>query len=222
MTTLNTDAQVPDVFFIFVSMVNPIARNQFEHSGIFYSTSYMSAINPNLTLLNAYNDGKLEFIPSEDAENLVEQVSPFFFGIAATPNYPLEVALEQYRREHYGFYPSRLAAIYAFGDMGTCEKVVNIHQWNESEIQRFETFNLSDIPNSPGIPSQRITKHNMEIISFLRGNGDADYPHLNDAMEMYWSGRGEVDLPDLEGNMQHIDAIYEYLIDGMVRRINHH
>ncbi|EBZ5775257.1 hypothetical protein EC412_23955 [Salmonella enterica subsp. enterica serovar Redlands] len=221
MRTLNTEEIVPDIFYIFVNKANNSARQQYETSGVFYSTGYASIFYPDRRFFNAYSEGTLDFIDSANNPHLVPQISPFCSGVTGTAHYPLEHAFEVYRREHYRYFPSRLSAVYAFGDINTCENVEALYHWNIKEVRQFELLlNIEGQIISEQFPSQRITKHNMEIISFLRGNGGVNYPHLNDAMEMYWSGCGEIELPDIEGNIRHIDVIHEYLVDGMVKRMN--
>lgn len=131
--------------------------------------------------------------------------------------YRIEWDAEQTRRRHFPQKPSRLSAIYAFGDEQTCVEVNRKHEWPLETVRKFTLVNPEG--------NARATKVNMEVVSLMR----FAYPlaawsaaKLDNIWAHYWSGNGNisVEAPDLRQGQawRRMDSgvIWEWLIEEQV------
>ena len=167
----------------------------------------------NKTYLENYINGKqkyLPFIPSSDI-----QISPTSFAFNIVKNYALEYNLEQHRYTNFGKYPSRLSAIYAFGDYETCKRVNQIHGWDLKTVKKFRL-----LKNEIFQDLFRITRNNMEIVSCLRSLDCRFFSkeEQEKIYEHYWSGKGNLVLSNY-GQNYNTGEIYEYLIEGVLELV---
>lgn len=91
--------------------------------------------------------------------------SPTSFSFNVVNDYALEYNLELYRYANECRYPSRMSAIYAFGDYGTCIEVNKKYNWDLKTVKKFKLLKNNELTDR----LTRVTKHNMEIISYMRG-----------------------------------------------------
>ena len=77
----------------------------------------------------------------------------------AINDYMVEYDAELCRKYHYPQYPSRLSAIFAFGDYETCKEVDRKYDWDLSTVKKFR-LNIDNLT--------RVIKVNMEIVSLMR------------------------------------------------------
>jgi hypothetical protein len=214
MVTLNTKENIPEYFYVFVDMDNMLTNNNLCITKGFSS----SAISiPDPKIINDYLNGTLDYLPFVPNPNIARKPMSMFQN-TITSEYRTEYNCEICRKQYFPFYPSRLSAIYAFGDYETCEKAAEmyhgkINNWNLDNVKKFK---LED--NS----FTRIVKVNMELISWERTANKIS--SLNQSTETqiwqaYWNGEGNgiFELPTINGRQRfEVDTIWEYLIEGRI------
>lgn len=132
-------------------------------------------------------------------------------------SYRVEWDVEQTWREHFPLKPSRLSAIFAFGDEQTCVKVNRKYGWPLASVRRFR---LKDAEGTA-----RVAKVNTEVVSLMR----SAYPlaawstaDLDKIWGHYWHGNGDlsVEVPDIRQGQawRRIESgvTWEWLIEGQV------
>jgi hypothetical protein len=159
--------------------------------------------------------GKVRYLPYELCQMDQLTISPYF--LSAINDYRVEYDAEVYRFKYYPLYPSRLSAIYAFGDYETCKVVSKKYKW---DINSVEKFNLIDFPLT------RIVKVNMEHVSLARQAyriAAMSEAEINSIWNSYWSNFGniKIELPAVgfTRNIYDSGVIWEYLIEGTVKHI---
>lgn len=169
----------------------------------------------------AYSSGMIEYLPYVlPSESPYRTSCPSSFALRAIRDYGLEYNLEIARKAHFSFYPSRLASLFAFGDLRTCEQVAaQYDSWNLDSVRR---FSLADM--GPFNDLIRITKHNMEIISWLRSFDQVLLPPelKNVLFSAYWEGKDELPLEILHEygyESPAINVFHEYLICGVLDEV---
>jgi hypothetical protein len=136
--------------------------------------------------------------------------------MTAINEYRIEYDAEYERVRINPRYPSRLSAIYAFGDYASCELVAQKYKWPLNEVRRFYV--------EPS-PLTRVVKVNMEIASLMRYAYKVSMmQNISEAWQAYWAGAGNVDavLPTIGFKKQTSSSgvIWEYLIDGAMRPLD--
>jgi hypothetical protein len=223
----------PDEFFIFVSEASFWTRHNFHLTGSFVSGGFAAA-KPDAVptgtvtlyapgqeaprgeaLRDAYERGTLDYLQFTANPGYFGWPSPFAAEIAT--DYRVEWDAEVCRRHVDPLLPSRLSAIYAFGDHATCEEVAAKHHWQLGEVARFRL-----VPD----PLNRIARVNMEIVSlarlaYRRGTWTAE--KLDEMRRAYWLG-GEslaLELPVDGVSFERVESgvIWEYLIEGRLERV---
>lgn len=76
-----------------------------------------------------------------------------------TTDYRVEWDAEVARSGYFPLLPSRLSAIYAFGDMATCHAVAAKHGRKLGEVERFRP-----VPHE----ANRLVRVNMEVVQLMR------------------------------------------------------
>jgi len=205
---INLDEDAPDVFYIFVNQFNPMTEHNFKFTKTFTSGAVNSCINEDF--LKKYLDGSAKYLPYEPCQ--FDNVSPSPYLLNAINDYRIEYDAETYREKHHPLYPSRLSALYAFGDIKSCQLVSQKYGWSMDAVHRFR---IKDWPLT------RIAKVNMEHVSLAR------HAYKVSAMQDidrlwggYWSGFDEIilELPAINFKRQQYGSgvIWEYLIEGVV------
>ncbi|EGK4252115.1 hypothetical protein IO785_002248 [Escherichia coli] len=212
MKIINTKETCPSEFYIFVNDMNPITHNNVNIVGSI-SSAAISALAMNGNNPQKYIDGDLDYLPFLPNENMFPALS--MYHVSAINDYRIEYNAEINRKAYFKTYPSRLSAVYAFGDYDTCVEVHQRHNWDLNTVRRFR---LKDLPYT------RVAKVNMEIVSLMRhaykiSTFESDY----EVWQHYWSGQGNLGLqiPDRDFKPQHIESgvIWEYLIEGALELI---
>ncbi|HBF36602.1 MAG TPA: hypothetical protein DDW50_04710 [Firmicutes bacterium] len=213
---LNMDMQIPDTFYIFISKYNPSTAHLLKTNRQFSSAS-ISNCALDKGFLDKYINGTINYIPFEPRQSELGIVSPY--GLRAISDYAVEYDAEYYRLKYFSLYPSRLSAIYAFGNYESCQ-LVNQKYPNNWDLNTVKKFKLENT-----LPSlTRVVKLNMEIVSLAR----LAYTifSLNEEIresiwKSYWSGSGNIalELPgaNFERTVYNSGEIYEYLIEGIVK-----
>jgi len=209
---INIDEEVPAEFLIFVSQLNPTTYHNFNLIGQFSSGAFSSASLGN-EYLQKYLKGQFRFLPYEPAPMDAVMLSPYF--MTAINDYRIEYDAEVYREKHCPLYPSRLSAIYAFGDYETCVSVNKKYGWLLTDVHRFKLLDH---------PLNRVAKVNMEHVSLARHAYKVSM--LQDVDRLwagYWSGFDnlvlELPAPGYQRKNYESGVIWEYLIEGAVQKI---
>jgi hypothetical protein len=202
--------ELPESFFIFVSQLHPMAYMNYANSGSF--TSRFAQFLLSEDGLRQLDSGELDPMPFAPNPNVYPLLSPF--SVSAMTECRVEWDAETARRRHEHMAPSRMSAVYAFGDEDTCREVAARYGWPLDTVRRFQLAN--EWP-------YRVIRVNMEIVSLLR----TVYPlaswqeeHLDDIWRRYWKGDGNVDVetPDLHEGQNwrrwSSGVTWEWLIEG--------
>jgi hypothetical protein len=209
---MNINEEIPKEFYVFVNLDNPITKHNLEITKGFTSGAIGNIIN-----MKKYLDGTMDYLPFIPNPNQDHgPLSMFQWNI--TSDYRAEYNCEIFRKEHCPLFPSRLSAIYAFGDFETCKKVsATYSDWDINNVRKFSL---------EPIPFTRVVKVNMEIISLMRGADtrcSLDQNAHNTIWNSYWRGDGNIqlELPSLtwEREIRNSGIIWEYLIEGRLKLI---
>jgi hypothetical protein len=213
ISLLNLNEKIPEVFFVFVNFNNFITMHNLKFTKGFTSAAFGELSNRDI--LQKYIDGNIDyfpFIPNLNRDLMA--ISMFCHNI--TSDFQTEYNCELYRRYNYSKFPSRLSAIYAFGDYDTCLAVAEKHKWNINTVRKFKL--------EPS-PLNRVVKVNMGIISLLRTANRVsmiDQNTQNNIWNSYWNAYGNLpmELPTINGRKEfNSDIIWEYLIEGRLTLI---
>lgn len=205
----NEDA--PSEVYIFVNQLHPMVRWNFNINGRFQSGGCSSATSPQG--LQHYVEGKLNFCPFVPRD--LGNVSPSPYCLSAISDYWIEYDADYWRERVNRLFPSRLSAVFAFGDLESCRLVCTKYGWPIDQVHKFKIgdWRIGDLSLT------RIVKVNMEIVSLLRmAFSRSCLQDTESVWRHYWSGgdKATVRIPD--GEFQ-CETIWEYLIDGYVDRI---
>lgn len=208
MKLINIDEEAPEILYIFVDHFKPITHHNFYLTKTFSSGAVASCSDQKF--LKKYIEGKVRYLPYEPCQNDVLAVSPYF--LTAINDYRIEYDAEVFREKHHPLYPSRLSAIYALGDMETCQLVSKKYGWPLDSVQKFKLKEW---------PLTRIAKVNMEHVSLARHAYKVST--LDDIGRLwggYWSGFDNIilELPAEGFQRKKYDSgiIWEYLVEGIV------
>ena len=214
---LNTYGEVPKEFCIFADQLSPTTWNNVTLPKSLTSGAY-SQCSVDQQFAVKYAAGKanyLPFIPNNGTD--LKFLSPYH--LTAINSYKVEYNAELVRMDKFPFFPSRLSAIYAFGDYATCEKVAIKYGWKLAEVKRFIVAKENFFP--------RVIRVNMEIVSLMKYANRISMIDLetNDYIwTKYWQGES---IPGMEallsGGQRKVipcEEILEYLIEGKVALID--
>ena len=209
---LNSESQIPDTFYIFVNRYNPITVHNLRLTRQFTSAG-ISNCEIDKGFLEKYMQGTVNYLPYEPCNRKLGVVSPYC--VTAISDYSVEYDAEYYRSEYYPSFPSRLSAIYAFGDYESCQLVHQKYHWDLNTVRKFKLINTP--------PLTRVVKVNMEIVSLSRlayKISSLDHETREFIWRNYWSGSGNItsELPGVNFKREVYSSgeIYEYLIEGIV------
>jgi len=198
-----------ETFFVFVNFVRGIARHNLRFTKQFTSAAWSAAVS-DADFLHKYVAGTASYAPFVAAMPDCHFISPF--SLTAMSTYRVEYDAERTRLVKHPLAPSRLSAMYAFGDLATCEQVSKKYGWDLSQVRQFRLDR--DLLT-------RVQKCNMEIVSLARR--EAEFPpsqeFLDALWDAYWSGKATFQFDVREGEtfkQQVVDPgeIWEYLIEG--------
>ena len=211
MELLNIKEEYPSKFYIFVNTLNPMTEHNFKLSGRFTSGAFGGLFDQKT--LKKYITGEIRYLPYESCQMDDMALSPYF--LTAINDYRIEYDAEVFRKKYYPLYPSRLSAIYAFGDYESCKKASKAHGWDLSTVQKFKLIEH---------PLNRVVKVNMEHVSLARHAYKVSMlQNIETLWKNYWIGSGNitVELPASNFSRKTFDSgkIWEYLIEGAVEHI---
>ena len=237
---LVTPGNCPDPFYIFVNQAPTVARQNFELTRTFISTGFVLAfpefvpagvrvifgkqgrpallsagpdmpVDPDLR--SGYVNGTLEYLPLG--------MNPMYFGfmnpftLSTVASYYVEADAELVRREVEPLAPSRLSAIYAFGDYQSCLDANVRHGWPLDQVRAFRLR-----PHEHA----RVWRANMELVSLAqpayRGASLLNWEEARTYWRNYWTESAPVTFAFLEDgktNVSHASGCtWEYLIEGVL------
>lgn len=121
MKLLNLDEEAPEFFYIFMNPGNDIVGKALKHNFQLNKRLISASFQSFLVSPEKYIKGEFQHLPFIKNENSTSV--PSSFVLHNIKNYALEYNLETYRMSYYPTFPSRLGALYAFGNLDTCAKV---------------------------------------------------------------------------------------------------
>lgn len=121
MKLLNLDEEAPEFFYIFMNPGNDIVGKALKHNFQLNKRLISASFQSFLVSPEKYIKGEFQHLPFIKNENSTSV--PSSFVLHTIKNYALEYNLETYRMSYYPTFPSRLGALYAFGNLDTCAKV---------------------------------------------------------------------------------------------------
>ena len=207
-------ADLPPELFIFVDQTSMMTRNNFQLRRTFNSR-FAEPLQTEEGRA-AIDSGEIDPMPFKQNPDQYPDLSPFVLRLA-TEQW-IEWEAERRRRSVAPLAPSRLSAVYAFGDEATCRTVSARHGWHLSTVWRFQVN--TDF-------TWRAARVNMEVVSLMRGIyrlASWDTDSSNHIWDHYWSG-GEnlqLEVPAVGGplgnqrDVVNSGVIWEWLIEGQV------
>lgn len=211
MKLINIDDDAPDELYIFVNQINPMTEHNFKLTKTFTSGAFNSCLDENFA--KKYIEGSAIYLPYEPCQ--ADNISPSPYLLSAINDYRIEYDAEVYREKNHPIYPSRLSALYAFGNMETCKLVSKKYGWPLNTVYKFRIKEW---------PLTRIAKVNMEHVSLARHAYKVSMMQdLDKLWGSYWAGFDEIilELPsnNFERKQYNSGIIWEYLIEGIVECI---
>lgn len=217
MKCVNVNLDVPRGFYVFLDygqgVGDAVNANNFAITNCLIATGLSDVLIEGKR--NYYLEGEIVYPPFAErcgGERQASQLSSF--ALLHQDDY-LERRLEEKRYETYPRYPSRLACVFAFGDLTACHRAAERHGWDMGSVKQFHLLDLGEFNKFV-----RISRHNMDIISLLRSCDPAQMQsrEFDMALKAYWEGEGELPRSvlaalDLDGTIPK-DPIYEYLVVG--------
>ncbi|HUX21551.1 MAG TPA: hypothetical protein VMW69_09950 [Spirochaetia bacterium] len=207
---LMANCTIPEKFFIFTN------RNRFgvpestAGSKSFVSAAY-AACRINESFAQKYRDGTVNYLPFQPQESDLPNVPEHILSVDT--GFRLEYDGESIRREFYPFAPSRVSAIYAFGDEEACKHAHDYYSWDVRSVRRARLSADSYV---------RVWRVNMEIVSILREiyAASRSVGRYSDTWKSYWAGEGSRSIR-LPKEITHsgrrtvsTGVIWQYLIEG--------
>lgn len=213
---INLNETVPEKFYIFTNMKNPITFHNVSITKTLTSGS-IGEIMASEELTQKYLGGAIDYIPFVPNQSIdIHAVSVYQF--LSTSGYRIEYNCELYRKNHKStkLYPSRFSCIYAFGDYESCKMVSKKYNWPIESVKQYQLRRL---------PLTRVAKVNMEVISLLRGVdiiSSLSQEEQEKIWKHYWSGEADLSLeiPSFNNNknqQKSSGVIWEYLIEGQLK-----
>jgi len=208
---INLDEDAPNEFYIFVNQFNPMTEHNFKFTKTFTSGAVNSCLDEDF--VKKYIEGSARYLPYEPCQS--DNISPSPYLLSAINDYRIEYDAEVYREKNHPLYPSRLSALYAFGNIETCELVSEKYGWPLNTVHKFRLKEW---------PLTRIAKVNMEHVSLARHAYKVSMMQDIDRLWAgYWAGFDEIilNLPsnNFERKQFNSGIIWEYLIEGIVECI---
>jgi hypothetical protein len=214
--TMNTQENLPEYFYVFVDLDNIITNHNLNTTKCLSSSVIGGLSFPEI--FNSYMNGTIDYLPFIPNPNAARKPMSMFQN-TITSDYRTEYNCEIFRKHYFPFFPSRLSAIYAFGDYESCKKASKMYHgsydyWNSNNIKKFK---LEDNPFN------RIVKVHMEIVSWERAANrisSLDHNTEEQIWLAYWNGETNCtfELPTIHGRERFkIDTLWEYLIEGIIK-----
>lgn len=209
---------VPSAFYVYVDTANVLANHNVGLLDRIPSTT-LSVVATDPQLWDTYLRGDLDYRPFIDGPNGLEPnpqatgaLSAHTISSLERGSYTLELVGERVRSQCARQAPSRLSAVYAFGDLESSRAAGKAHGWDQSEVTEFKL---------QAIPGTKVWRVNMEIVSVLDGlaeGGELDTRTTRKLWSAYWEGSDGKGV--LSKNQQPLveRVIWEFLIEGTLQK----
>lgn len=205
-----SNCPIPEVFYLFTNR-NRFGRAEPSAASGSYVSAAFAACEVDERFAAKYRNGTANYLPYLPQESDLPSVPTHI--LSTDTGFRAEYDAENVRREYYPFAPSRVSALYAFGDEETCKRAHDYYAW---DIKRVVTARLrlgKDV---------RIWRVNMEIISILREAYATTQAvgHYDDAWRSYWTGEGNIAIRLPRGithsgrKSVNTGIMWQYLIEG--------
>jgi hypothetical protein len=215
---VSAEATIPDVFYVFVNMLDPRCFHNVTATKRLTSAAMESA-SLSRSFRAKYLDGSADYFPFVHSKPDCVTISAFCRS--AVNDYVVEYQAELVRRKFFPLLPSRFSAVFAFGDRETCEAADAKYHWGLDSVREFRLQRDS---------LTRICRVNMEIISLMRGAGRRAFFNEKETESVsshYWRGGGSLaaEVPAVENGKEvrktyPSGVIWEYLIEGALELID--
>jgi hypothetical protein len=134
-------------------------------------------------------------------------LSPFASARLTHGGWPalVEADAERFRSEAFSHQPSRLACLFVFRDMPSCQQAHQVYGWDLTQLSEMTYTAL------------RSTVADMEIVSYANSvyeAGPVSPATVEHIWQTYWSGGTFNDLEVVPARR----SIWEVLIDGCIER----
>jgi hypothetical protein len=202
----------PSQYFIFIDQANQMAMHNYRFAKTFRSRfADLLTTSESREVLDKGEVDPMPFVPNPAMHT---SLSPF--AVSAMSSYSVEWNAELGRKAHAPNSPSRMSAIFAFGDLETCLQVHQTYGWPLASVRRFVL--------APQ-PAARVARVNMDVVSLMRSvwhRASWDPTHMNEVWRHYWTGGAEltVETPDISNGQSWVShtsgVIWEYLIEGVL------
>jgi hypothetical protein len=205
--TMNTQEYLPEYFYVFVDMDNLTTNHNLRITKCLLSSVIDGLFIPEI--FDSYMNGTIDYSPFIPNPNMTRKPMSMFQN-TVTSEYRTEYNCEIFRKHYFPLFPSRLSAIYAFGDYESCEKAVQVYRgsddyWNLDCVKKFKLKENQ---------FTRIVKVNMELVSWERtANRISSLDHNTEEQIWlaYWNGEGN-------GSFE-VETLWEYLIEGIIKLV---
>lgn len=223
MKLMNSNEDVPKVFYVFVGQGNnlysQINFHNYELSKNIISSGFQSIFSQQ-EIIKDFKEGNIiyaPFVPNKTTLNV-----PSSHAMSVVNGYNTEYILEYTRTYNYKTFPSRFSCIYAFGDYESCKKASEFYKWDLKKVKKFRLKKFDNILDS----CVKVVKCNMEIVTRMWNCDISSFERdsIERISNCYWQGIGRVatERQNIESGLyvQTVsDVLYEYLIEGMLEEI---
>jgi hypothetical protein len=206
--------ELPETFHVFVNESIPAVAHNISVTRRISSAAAGGWTDPDF--VEHYAKGEVDWLPFVPNPDMTPWLS--FYGASLISNYGVEYGAETVRRRSFPEAPSRLSAVYAFGDRESATQATNRYGWPPGRVREFRLVPL---------PLTRIARCNMEIVSlarYARAISSQDGDTETALWTAYWSGEGDIamELPGVPLGTREVrnsGVVWEYLIDGALELV---
>jgi hypothetical protein len=211
-----TNCTIPEEFFIFANRNRLGVYESSAGTKSFVSAAY-AACRTDESFARKYRDGTVNYLPFQPQESDLPNVPEHILSVDT--GFRLEYDGESIRREFYPYAPSRVSAIFAFGDEEACKHAHDYYSWDVRNVRKARLTGDSYV---------RVWRVNMEIVSVLREiyASSRTVGSYSDAWRSYWTGEGAQSIR-LPKEITHsgrrtvsTGVIWQYLIEGRLEIVD--
>jgi hypothetical protein len=179
-----SNSTVPEAFYLFTSK-NRFGVPEILVDGKSYISAAYAACRINEAFAAKYRAGAVNYLPYQPQESDLPNVPKHILSVDT--GFRLEFDGESVRKEHYPYAPSRVSAIFAFGDEDSCKRAHDYYAWDVKRVRR------ATLRKDPNV---RVWRVNMEIVSALREIYalSRSVGRYADAWSAYWAGEGSLSI----------------------------
>lgn len=229
MKLMNSEEEVPEIFYIFIgqgkNLSSQVNYHNYKLTNRLISAGFKSIMIDNSKIIDFIN-GNISYVPYVPVKQTL--TVPSSHQLAVVNGYTTEYALERYRNNNFRTYPSRFSCLYAFGDIESCKLASKWMRWDLAKVKKFKLHDFEkDDPNLYLLNNAvKVCKCNMDLVTYMWNQNIQHLPieESDKICKYYWTGQGAIatETQDIEtGNRitTNSDVLYEYLIEGILEEI---